>query len=143
MVLKVVDISHHRARYGSHTMQKAVMKSIVYILETELHMQRDWSDTRMQQIATLILAAVGAACIYAGYRLFCGLPAMNNPGRNRAAVFLMNMLPGALLALFGTVLLTTEARAMVSHRPGIEHRQPAAQDTSWHPGMRPAFTRTS
>jgi hypothetical protein len=59
------------------------------------------------------------------------------------AVFLMNIVPGALLALFGTVLLTTEARAMVSHRPVVEHHQPAAEDTSWHPGMRPAFHRAA
>jgi hypothetical protein len=88
---------------------------------------------RMEQIATLILAGVGAACIYAGYRLFCGLPAMKRVGQtNRAGVFLMNMVPGALLALFGTVLLTTEARAMVSHRPALERHQPATEGTSWH-----------
>jgi hypothetical protein len=86
----------------------------------------------MENPATLILAAFGLACIYAGYRLFCGLPSMNK--YTRPAVFLMNVVPGALLALFGTFLITTQARAMVSHRPAIQRHQPAAEGTSWHPG---------
>jgi hypothetical protein len=92
----------------------------------------------MENLATLILAAVGIACIYTGYRLFCCLPALNNRTvpTNRAAVFLMNVVPGALLALFGAVLLTTQARAMVAHRPVIQRRQPAAEGTSWHPAGR-------
>ncbi len=76
----------------------------------------------MENSATLILAALGIACIYAGYRLFCGLPSVNK--HTRATVFLMNVVPGALLALFGTFLFTTQARAMVAHRPAIERHQP-------------------
>jgi hypothetical protein len=112
-------------------------------METQLHVDGNWSDTQMEQLATLILAVVGAACIYAGYRLFCGLPALNNPNRptNRLTVILMNIVPGALLALFGTVLLTTQARAMVSHRSNIEHHQPSTEGTSWHPASSRTFNR--
>jgi hypothetical protein len=99
----------------------------------------------MEHLATLILAAVGAACIYAGYRLFCGLPAMNNCVRpsNRAAVFLMNIVPGALLAVFGTVLLTTQARAMVSHRPVLEQHHVSPEGAAWHPTRPPVFDRAA
>jgi hypothetical protein len=86
----------------------------------------------MENQATLIFAALGIACIYAGYRLFCGLPSMKT--NSRAKVWLMNVVPGALLALFGTFLFTSEARAMVSHHAPIQRRQPAAEGTSWHPG---------
>jgi hypothetical protein len=141
MVLRVVDISHRWP--GAH--RDVSMESTVSILETQLHLYWNRSDTQMEQVATLILAIVGAACIYAGYRLFCGLPALNNPNRptNRLTVFLMNIVPGALLALFGTVLLTTQARAMVSHRPNVEHRLPSTEGTAWHPSSSRAFNRAA
>jgi hypothetical protein len=87
----------------------------------------------MDYVASLFLAAVGATCIYAGYKLFCDLPAM---GASRAAVFVLNIVPGALLALSGTALLTTEARGMLSHRAAIRREAPPAEGTSWHP-LRP------
>jgi hypothetical protein len=87
----------------------------------------------MDYVASLFLAALGATCIYAGYKLFCDLPAM---GASRAAVFLLNIVPGALLALSGTALLTSEARGMLSHRPAIRRDAPPAEGTSWHP-LRP------
>lgn len=87
----------------------------------------------MDYVASSFLAALGAACIYAGYKLFCDLPAM---GASRAAVFLLNVIPGALLALSGTALLTTEARGMMSHRPAMRREAPPAEGTSWHP-LRP------
>jgi hypothetical protein len=46
---------------------------------------------------------------------------------------LLNIVPGAFLALFGAALLTTEARGMVlAHRPAILRQGPAAEGTSWH-----------
>jgi hypothetical protein len=87
----------------------------------------------MNFVAMLFLTAVGATCIYAGYRLFCDLPAMSRrgPRANRAAVFLLNIVPGALLAMSGTALLMAEGRVMLSHRPAIRHYEPAAEGTSW------------
>ena len=89
----------------------------------------------MNYVASLFLAAVGATCIYAGYKLFCDLPVVSahGPRASRAAVFLLNILPGALLALSGTALLTTEARGMLTHRPAMQRHAPAAEGTSWHP----------
>jgi hypothetical protein len=88
----------------------------------------------MDRVATMFLASLGAICIYAGYRLFCDLPVLRREGQraNRAAVLLVNMIPGALLALFGAALITTEARGMLTHRPAIRYQAPAAQGTSWH-----------
>jgi hypothetical protein len=82
----------------------------------------------MDIIAVLFLAAVGATCIYAGYRLFCDLPAAS-PGRptNWAAILLLNVLPGALLAMSGTALLAAEGRLMISHRAAVRHYEPAAE----------------
>jgi hypothetical protein len=91
-------------------------------------------DVPMDYVASLFLAAIGATCIYAGYKLFCDLPAMNEQGHgaSRAAVLLLNMVPGALLALSGTALVTTEARGMLTHRPAMHRDAPPAQGTSWH-----------
>ena len=86
----------------------------------------------------LLMAFIGLACILTGYRLFCNLPAINGEMRNghprRArltTVLLTNVVPGALLALLGAGLLTTEIRGLFSHEPQIQRRQPV-QGTSLH-----------
>jgi len=76
----------------------------------------------------LLLAALGLICIFVGYRLFCGLPSRQYP---RATVFVLDILPGAVLALFGAGLFTTQARAMFAHRPSMHRVAPAEQDTAW------------
>jgi hypothetical protein len=88
----------------------------------------------MDRIAMLLIAGAGLACIYVGYRLFCGLPAISRGGPqvSRSSVFLMNVVPGALLALVGSGLLTAEARSVLSHRPVVRHHIPAA--AAWHRG---------
>jgi len=85
----------------------------------------------MDGIATLFLTGLGLFCIFLGYRLFCGLPAMNGLRASRSSVILLNVVPGALLALFGAGLLTAEVRGVISHRPPISYHQPAA-GTAWH-----------
>jgi hypothetical protein len=86
----------------------------------------------MPQAATLILAALGIVCIAVGYRLFCGLPALRPQHRTpRAAVFMLNILPGALLALFGAGLVTVQARTLLSKHPEIHQHEPATQETGW------------
>jgi hypothetical protein len=102
-------------------------------------------DVPMDYVASLFLAAIGATCIYAGYKLFCDLPAMSEHGHraSRAAVLLLNVVPGALLALSGTALLTTEARGMLSHRPSIRRDGPPAEGTSWHPRSPKAFSHAT
>ncbi len=93
----------------------------------------------MHRIAMLSFATLGATCIYAGYQLFCGLPALNGhlngqgPRMTRAGVLLLNVVPGALLALLGTGILTAEVRGIVTHRPAFQRHIPAAEGTSWHP----------
>jgi len=88
----------------------------------------------MNHVWTLFLAGLGALCIYAGYRLFCELPVTRRQGApaSLAAVILLNMVPGALLALFGAGLFTVEARGMMTRRPGIRYQTPSAEGTSWH-----------
>jgi hypothetical protein len=86
----------------------------------------------MPQAATLILAALGIICIAVGYRLFCGLPALRRQHRTpRAALFVLNILPGALLALFGAGLFTVQARTLLSKHPGIHQHEHATQETGW------------
>jgi len=88
--------------------------------------------SKMDRFA-ILFAALGLICIYAGYKLFCGLPAMNG-GKSRAnwlTVFLINVVPGALLALVGTGLLMGQVRSVFSHPASIRGHQPA-EGTTWH-----------
>ncbi len=90
----------------------------------------------MDRFAMLFLAGLGLACICAGYQLFCGLPAMTGP-RPRvspASVLLLNIIPGALLALIGAGILTAETHSIVSHKHVVPHRRSAGEGVSWHPG---------
>ena len=90
----------------------------------------------MDRIATLFFMAVGLMCIYAGYKLFCGLPAIHRQGAraSRTSVFLLNIIPGALLALAGTGLLAAQTRGLLSHRPAVHRHGPAEEGASWHRG---------
>lgn len=82
-------------------------------------------------MAALFLACLGATLIYAGYRLFCDLPALRER-TTRRYVMLTNVLPGVTLALLGATLLTTQTMSMAAHRPA-KPRHPSAQGTSWKP----------
>jgi hypothetical protein len=100
----------------------------------------------MDRIAMLFFAGLGAACIYAGYKLFCDLPAMNSEHArpNGIAVFLMNVVPGVLLAVLGVGLLAVQAHgAMTSHRGPAGHRQAVPEGASWHPGKAGFSTRSA
>lgn len=89
----------------------------------------------MDRIAMLFFAGLGAACIYAGYKLFCDLPAMNGEqARPNGAVFLLNVVPGVLLTLLGVGLLAAQAHGVMSHRASVGHHQPAPEGASWHSG---------
>jgi len=89
----------------------------------------------MEQIAMLLMAGVGVACIYIGYQLFCGLPAIAGSARSvsRTRVFLMNVVPGALLALIGAGILTAETRNILPHRHAAIRQKAAPEGVSWHP----------
>ena len=99
----------------------------------------------MDHVSTLLLAGLGALCIYFGYRLFCDLPVtrVQGLGASRTTVILLNIVPGALLALFGAALFTTEARGMLTQRPAIQHQAPSAEGTSWHPANTKASNRAA
>jgi hypothetical protein len=102
-------------------------------------MQSLTQERRVDQFATLLLTSLGVACIYAGYELFCGLPALNGETTRatRGGVLLLNIIPGILLALIGTSVLTAEAHGFLSHRASVERHQ-SQEGTSWHlhkPGL--------
>lgn len=101
----------------------------------------------MPSFAMLLLACVGLGSIFGGYRLFCGLPVLNNRGSGRPAtrraVFLLNIVPGALLALFGTGLLMAEARGAIAPRPAVRHHRLSPEGTSWRPAALPGLTRAA
>ncbi len=81
----------------------------------------------------LLITSLGVACLYAGYKLFCGLPALNGSTSraSRTGVLLLNVIPGILLALIGTGLLTAEAHGILSRHPVAPHHQ-SSEGTSWH-----------
>ena len=85
----------------------------------------------MDRIVMSLLAGVGVLLIYAGYKLFCGLPALNGSGVSRSGVFLMNIVPGALLALVGTGLI---AHGILPHKSivPVTHRHKASEGATWH-----------
>lgn len=94
----------------------------------------------MDRFAILFLTSLGVGCLCAGYKLFCGLPALSGKTTraSRAGVVLLNVIPGILLALLGTGLLTAEVHGILAQQPGIHRRQPSAEGTSWHlhkPGL--------
>ena len=90
---------------------------------------------------TLLLIAAGLFCVAAGYWLFCESPALRRSVTIRR-LFWGNIVPGALLALFGTGLVTVQTRSLLAHRPDVRRHAPAAQDTSW-PKLSPRQTRDS
>ena len=96
----------------------------------------------MDRFAVLLLTSLGVACIYAGYKLFCGLPALNGETARatRIGVLLLNIIPGILLALIGTGLLTAEAHGILSHRASVGHHQ-SPEGTSWHLHKRGLLSR--
>lgn len=135
LVVLVVDFGQG----GTSRMAARAAKSNIFriwVLEIQL-----LQELPMDYAASLLLAALGAACIYAGYKLFCDLPVMGGPGlrATHAAVLLLNMVPGGLLALCGAALVTTQARGVLAHRPAIHSNAPPAEGTSWHPKGATAF----
>lgn len=91
----------------------------------------------MDRFAMLLIASLGLACIYVGYKLFCGLPALrgDGPGASRAGVVLLNVIPGALLALAGAGILMADVHGATSHGAGHGsgiHRHEPATGASWH-----------
>lgn len=88
----------------------------------------------MDRFAVFLITSLGVACICVGYKLFCGLPALNGETTraSRSGVLLLNIIPGILLALIGTGLLTAEAHGILSRHTSVQRHQPAAEGTSWH-----------
>jgi hypothetical protein len=80
------------------------------------------------------MTSLGIACIYAGYKLFCGLPALSGQKipASRSGVLLLNIVPGILLALIGTGLLTAEAHGILSRHHSSVERHQSPEGTSWH-----------
>ena len=79
----------------------------------------------MDLLASLLVASIGVACIAAGYRLFCGLPALSGqrPPVSRFGVVVRNVIPGILLTLIGAGVLTAEVRGVLTHRLPVRHVQ--------------------
>jgi hypothetical protein len=81
----------------------------------------------------LAIAAVGFLSIYLGYKLFCDIPFRG--GRTFRTIFLVNLVSGAALALFGVGVLTADLRSMRNDRngagAGAVHHQRAVEDGSF------------
>ena len=88
----------------------------------------------MERFAVLLLTSLGFACLFAGYKLFCGLPALNGETSraSRTGVLLLNIIPGILLALIGAGVLTAQVEGILSHRNRLVERHQSPDDTSWH-----------
>jgi len=68
----------------------------------------------MNWLGMLFFTGLAVVCIHAGYQLFCGLPALRCTGR--LGTFVLNIIPGALLALIGMGILTAQVRSLVLHK---------------------------
>jgi len=87
-------------------------------------------------MAALFTSALGLSCIYAGYVLFCGLPAARR-GRSRTRLLLLNMVPGALLALIGMSVLTCQVKTVLETHRVVRNRQTPSVDTRDRVRVRP------
>lgn len=87
----------------------------------------------------MLLALAGIGCIYAGYVLFCGLPAAR-AGRSRTRLLCVNILPGALLALIGMSVITFQVKSVIAPHRVVPERQAPAERDGWLRTRRPADT---
>jgi hypothetical protein len=85
----------------------------------------------------MLLTAIGLICIYAGYVLFCGLPAARI-GRSRMRLLLLNIVPGALLALIGMTAITSQVKSVLEPHRIVRERQTPAVDSRERVPVRPA-----
>ncbi len=88
----------------------------------------------MDRYTTLFLASLGVLFIFAGYQLFCGLPAANADGSNTnwRTVFFLNIVPGVLLALLGTGILMAQVRGVISSGQTVRRHAPTSQGSAGH-----------
>jgi hypothetical protein len=84
----------------------------------------------------MLLTAIGLICIYAGYVLFCGLPAARR-GRSRTRLLLLNILPGALLAAIGMSVITSQVKTIFEPHRIVRERQTPAVDSRERVPVRP------
>ena len=84
----------------------------------------------MDWVGMLFFTGLAFVCIYAGYQLFCGLPALRRAGR--LGTFVLNIIPGALLALIGMGILTAEVRSLVLHKTAVLWHRPAGEGAAFH-----------
>jgi hypothetical protein len=87
----------------------------------------------------MLLTAIGLICIYAGYVLFCGLPAARR-GRSRMRLLLLNLLPGALLALIGMSTITWQVKNVIAPHRVVRQRPAPAGPAGLPQATRPADT---
>jgi hypothetical protein len=87
----------------------------------------------------MLLTAIGLICIYAGYVLFCRLPAAR-AGRSRMRLFFLNLLPGALLALIGMSAITYQVKSVIAPHRVVRQRQAPAGPDGLLRAIRPADT---
>jgi hypothetical protein len=87
----------------------------------------------------MVLTALGLICIYAGYVLFCGLPAARR-GRSRLRLLFLNLLPGALLALIGMSAITYQVKSVVAPHRVVRQRPAPVGPAGLLQSTRPADT---
>jgi hypothetical protein len=74
----------------------------------------------------LAIATGGLLSIYLGYKLFCDVPFRK--GRTFRTIFLLNLVSGAALAIFGIGVLTADLRGIhTSNSPGLRHQKSAEE----------------
>ncbi len=82
----------------------------------------------------LAIAAGGLLSIYFGYKLFCDVPL--RIGRTFRTIFVLNLVSGAALALFGVGVLTADLRGIRNDHPADgpasgDHSRPSTEPGSF------------
>ncbi len=81
--------------------------------------------TQIGSWVRLTIAAGGLLSIYFGYKLFCDVPF--RMGRTFRTIFVLNLVSGAGLALFGVGVLTADLRGIRTNAPAVPQRKSAEE----------------
>ena len=91
--------------------------------------------TQIGSWVRLAIAAGGLLSIYLGYKLFCEVPFRT--GRTFRTVFVLNLVSGAALALFGVGILTADIRSIQNNdSPAVRHKKSAEEGSFSGPKVR-------
>ena len=86
-------------------------------------------QTRLGDWLRLTIAAGGFLSIYVGYKLFCDVPFQR--GKTFRRIFVLNLLSGAALALFGVGVLTADLRSVHVPDSGVVRHKRSTEEGSF------------